>query len=331
VGSKRADNTGAGAKPSHKFTQNPAIELRHLRYFLAVSELLHFGKAAERLHIAQPPLSQAIRRLEQELGVPLLTRTSRVVKQTDAGRIFAAEARKILAAFDRAVAEVRKEGGVATRLRIGCALNLPIERLLRFLTALHALEPLLEAQVTHLTAPEQTQRLRAGDLDIGIFFHAREYDDIELNPLFPGELVSAIVQPEHPLAAKAVLEPADVRDETLVTPPRTGNPPLYDRLLASFAEAGYHFRGVEEAGGPSVRDLMISVAEGAGVALWPYLGGDVELSTIAVARPLNPPLRMPDTVLAWATAPERLPGSLIASLRDLAADVRRASEPDQES
>ncbi len=195
---------------------------------------------------------------------------------------------------------------------------------------MHELEPLLEAQVTHLAAPEQTQRLRGGELDIGIFFHAREYDDIELNPLFPGELISAIVPPEHPLAAKPVLGPSDVRDETLVTPPRGGNPPLYDRLLASFAEAGYQFRSVEEAGGPSVRDLMISVAEGAGVALWPYLGGDAESSTIAVVRPLNPPLSMPDTVLAWATAPERLPGSLIASLRDLASNVRQASESHQE-
>src|SRR5436309_15812072 len=97
-----------------------AIELRHLRYFLAVFEELHFGRAAERLHMAQPPLSQAIRRLEEELGVQLLQRTSRVVTATEAGRVFADEARKVFAALDHAVLEARRAGGLGAALRIGC-------------------------------------------------------------------------------------------------------------------------------------------------------------------------------------------------------------------
>ncbi|MDX6407991.1 MAG: hypothetical protein QOE13_1062 [Gaiellaceae bacterium] len=324
---QKSDNTGSaigtGTRSSH-----PAIELRHLRYLLAVSEELHFGRAAERLGIAQPPLSQAIRKLENELGVTLLRRTSRVVTQTEAGRVFAEEALNVLASFDRAVAEARKAGGVGTKLRIGCALHLAIERLLRFLTALHELVPALEAHVTHLTAPEQVQQLRRGDLDLGVFFHAEEYDDLEVRPLFAGERLVAFVPRDHRLAAKETLEPTDLVDETLITFPRKANPALHLRLLKSFAAAGYQFESVQEAGGCTARDLMVAVAEQSGVAFWTSIGEGSETSSIVVPRALDPPLTMPETVVAWATVPERLPASLTASVRDLAKELRRASDLD---
>jgi DNA-binding transcriptional LysR family regulator len=327
VESQKGDKTGSGTGPRER-TSQPAIELRHLRYFLAVSEELHFGRAAQRLHIAQPPLSQAIRKLEHELGVSLLRRTSRVVTKTEAGRIFAEEARNVLAAFDRAIAEARKAGGVGTKLRIGCALNLAIERLLRFLTALHEIEPALEAHVSHLVASEQVQRLRRGDLDLGIFFHAEDYDDLEMRPLFGGEPLAAYLPRDHPLSTKKVLEPADLAGETLITFPREPNPPLYDHLLTSFGEAGYRFKSVEEAGGLNARDLMVAVAERTGVAFWPEIGEGSEMSTIVIARALEPPLTMPDTVVAWAKRPERLPASLIEKMRDLAEVLRGPSEPE---
>jgi LysR family transcriptional regulator, benzoate and cis,cis-muconate-responsive activator of ben and cat genes len=329
VGPQKGDSTGSGTGPGER-SSHPAIELRHLRYFLAVSEELHFGRAAQRLHIAQPPLSQAIRKLEHELGVSLLRRTSRVVTQTEAGRVFSEEARNVLAAFDRALAEVRKAGGVGTKLRIGCALNLAIERLLRFLTALHEIEPALEAHVSHLVASEQVQRLRRGDLDLGIFFYAEEYDDLEMRPLFAGEYMAVYLPRDHYLAAKEALEPADLADETLLTFPRESNPALHDYLLTSFGEAGYRFKSVEEAGGLNARDLMVAVAERAGVAFWPRIGEGSETSTIVVARSLDPPLTMPDTVVAWTKLPERLPASLIQSVRDLAEVLRKTSDFDQD-
>jgi DNA-binding transcriptional LysR family regulator len=329
VGPLKGGSTGSGSGPGER-SSHPAIELRHLRYFLAVSEELHFGRAARRLHIAQPPLSQAIRKLEHELGVSLLRRTSRVVTQTEAGRVFAEEARNVLAAFDRAVAEARKAGGVGTKLRIGCALNLAIDQLLRFLTSLHETEPALEAHVTHLAASEQVERLRRGDLDLGIFFDAEKYDDLEMSPLFPGEHLAVYLPRDHHLAATEVLGPSDLVDEVLVTFPREANPALHDHLLASFGSAGYRFRSVEEAGGLNARDLMVAVAERSGVAFWPSLGEGGETSTIVVDRALDPPLTMPDTVVAWTVAPERLPAALIENIRRMAKTLRWESDPDQD-
>src|SRR3954469_18279523 len=118
-----------------------AIELRHLRYFLAVIEELHFGRAAERLSMRHPPLSQAIRVLEDELGVQLLERTSRSVTATQAGLIFAEEARSVLAGLDRAIAETRRTGGADSPLRIGCIPHLPLEQMQRFLDALQRRDP----------------------------------------------------------------------------------------------------------------------------------------------------------------------------------------------
>ena len=327
---QKTDSTGSSPGQGER-SSHPAIELRHLRYFLAVSDELHFGRAAQRLHIAQPPLSQAIRKLEHELGVSLLRRTSRVVTQTEAGRVFAEEARNVLAAFDRAVAEARKAGGVGTKLRIGCALNLAIERLLRFLTALHEIEPALEAHVTHLAAPQQVERLRRGDLDLGIFFYAEEYDDLEMSPLFAGEHMAVYLPRDHRLGAREVLGPSDLAGETLITFPREANPALHDHLLTSFGAAGYRFSSVEEAGGVNTRDLMVAVAERSGVTFWPSVGEGGETSTIVMARELDPPLTMPDTVVAWATVPERLPGALIENIRGLANALRRESDSNEGS
>jgi hypothetical protein len=127
-----------------------------------------------------------------------------------------------------------------------------------------------------------------------------------------------------------VLGPSDLAGETLVTFPRDANPALHDHLLTSFGVAGYHFRNVEEAGGLNARDLMVAVAERSGVAFWPLIGEGGETNTIVSARALDPPLSMPDTVVAWATVPERLPAALIENIRELANALRRESDSEQD-
>ncbi len=303
------------------------IELRHLRYYLAVNEELHFGRAAEKLHIAQPPLSQAIRKLEDELGVLLLRRTSRVVTPTEAGRIFAEEARKVLASFDFAVVSARRAGGVGSALRIGCLPHIPIERLFQFLEAVHERDPESGTQVTHLPQSDQVRGLRAGDLDVGIFHHAEDYADLEVEPLFPGEPLAAFLAPGHRLAATQKLRPDDLRDEVWITFPREINPALYDRMKDQFERAGYRFRKVYETGGTNARDLLLAAADSRGVTFGPSSLREVsETGGIVIRRSLEPALSMPDTVVAWRSDPPRHPEILLDSIRDVARELRLRSD-----
>jgi len=299
------------------------VELRHFRYFLAVAEELHFGRAAARLHIAQPPLSQAIRKLEEELGVRLFERTSRHVSLTDAGRVLAGEARKVLSDFEVAVAEVRRAGGAGAVLRIGCVPHLPIERLLRLLGVLHTSDPATPTQVRHLLGLEQVHELRSGLLDIGIFDYAEDHGDLDYEPLFSGERLAVFMPPDHPLAKKRVVGPKDLKKETLVMFNREVNPALYGRVIARIEEAGYTFAGVEEAGLQNVRDLMLAVAEGRGVVFGPFSFKELtEAGTIVTRRPIDPPASMPDTVVAWrANAPPQL-GAKLEMVRKVARTLR---------
>ena len=220
-------------------------------------EELHFGRAAQRLRIAQPPLSQAIRKIESELGVQLLERTSRMVSATDAGRALASEARKVLAAFDIAVAQARRAGGAAAALRIGCVPHLPIPPLLRFLGALHDRDPNIRTQVTQLDFLELGRLLATGELDLGIFHKAVDHNDLESAPLFVGEPLAAFLPPGHKLAKRSVLKPEDLQTETLVVFPKEAHPALHGRLLSLIGAAGYRFKGLRDAGGMHPRDNHI--------------------------------------------------------------------------
>ena len=304
---------------------SPAIGLRHFRYFLAVMEELHFGRAADRLRIAQPPLSQAILKLESELGVQLLHRTTRVVTPTEAGRVLAQEARKTLASFDLAVAEARRAGGAGSTLRIGCVPLLPMALLHRFLGALREHARDYQAEVTHLPSLDQVRRLQRGDLDLGIFHHAGDPEGIETEPLFAGESLAALLPTGHRLSSVPVLGPADLQEEILATFRRDVNPSLYDGLMSRIQDAGYRFRGVREVGGPSRRDLMVAAALGLGVAIGPFSTREVEEEPMVIRRALDPPLLMPDTVLAWRATPPRQLRPVLAAARDVARGLRGAT------
>ena len=289
-------------------------------------EELHFGHAAERLHIAQPPLSQAIRKLEDELGVQLLVRTSRSVTPTQAGRVFAEEARGVLASFERAVFEARRAGGTRAPVRIGCVPSLPVERLLRFLTQLQEREPGLRYQVSHLLSLEQALRLNRGELEVGIAYQVEDDRKLEFEPLFAGEQVAAFLQRGHRLAAKQVLTPVDLGSERLVVFPRSSNPAGFDRWMARVEKAGYRPEALVEAGGVSARDLLVAVAETGGIAFSPSafkedgLMDALELET----RSIDPPLSTPETVVMWHAKPSKQLRAIVKNVCEIARELRRS-------
>jgi DNA-binding transcriptional LysR family regulator len=300
------------------------IELRHLRYFLALSEELHFRRAAARLRMTQPPLSQAIQKLEDTIGVVLFERTSRVVTATEAGLVLAEQARKVLASVDVAVAETRRAGGVGSGLRVGFTPHLPIEQLLQFLRVLRRHDRNVRAEVRHAVAVEQLQSLRRGELDIGIMPWAANEEKLEFEPLFPGEPLAAFLPSDHPLASRKVLGPAELAQEALVSFPRELNPSLAASLGAQIERAGYRFRGVHETGGSNARDCVLAVAAGSGVALLPHRLKEVaDAGPHLLRRPLEPPLEMPETVLAWRTSPPAELRALLPAVRELARGLRR--------
>ena len=302
----------------------PAIDLRHLRYFLALADELHFRRAAERLHMAQPPLSRAIRKLERELGVPLLE-TTRVVTLTEAGKTLAAQARRVLSSFDHAVRDARRAGGIGCGLRVGFTPHLPIEQLLRFLETLHAHEPDLRVEVTHARAVEQVECLEDGSLDVAIVPEPNAEAGLESEPAFAGEPMAAFLPAGHALSGRGVLGPADLAEETLISFPHQVNPALSDWLRSQMEREGYRFRARREGDGMEARDWIVAVAADEGIALLPHRFKEFADAGALVTRcPLDPPLAMPDTVVAWrADGP---PAPLLDAARTVARELRRSRD-----
>jgi DNA-binding transcriptional LysR family regulator len=214
--------------------------------------------------------------------------------------------------------------GASAVLRVGCHPHLPIQRLLAFLGALGLHDPRLETRILHDRPMEQLRRLDGGELDVAILHDAGPRPDVESEPVFPGEPLAAFLPLAHPLTALHVLHPSDLLDVDLVIFPRAEDPALFDHLLAEIDDGTYRFRGIVETPGAHVRDVLLEVARGRGIAIGPRSLAELsDARAIVVRRELDPPLTMPDTVLAWrANAPQVMQQAL-SSVRDVARHLRR--------
>lgn len=260
------------------------LELRHLRYFVAVAEELHFGRAAARLHMAQPPLSQQIRRLEAIVDAPLLARTSRSVALTPAGAAFLDRARRLLAAADEGVEEAarigRGEAGVLDVGFVSSAITLGVpERLQAFRERFPDVHTRLhEGQTAQITG-----RLERGEVDVGIVRDAEVREGVFDTRVIATEGFVAVLPMGHPLAraGRARLSPGALRDEPFVFYPVTAGALAYRRnLLDPCRAAGFEPRVVQE--GSSWVTIFHLVGVGAGVTLAPASAAEIRPATVAV-------------------------------------------------
>ena len=245
------------------------MELRHLRYFVAVAEELHFTRAALRLNIAQPPLSQQIRALEGELGVQLFLRTRRSVALTDAGHALLVRAREMLAAARSLPGELQRVArGEVGLLRIGFSSTLPLTKLLRDVVADHRrTHPDVALNLREMHSQQQFDGLLRGELDVGLVrYNESAPEGIRLVVLRRDPL-RLVVPASHRFARRKSVAIAECRDEPFIGFPGdagTGTGPLLKRLCA---QAGFEPRIAQEAREATTQIGL--VAAGLGIAVLP--------------------------------------------------------------
>jgi DNA-binding transcriptional LysR family regulator len=241
------------------------IELRHLRAFVAVAEEQHFGRAARRLYVSQPPLSQQIQRLERALGAQLFDRGSRPIRLTDAGAVLLEEARRTLAQAERAITHTRRTGrGELGRLVVG-ALPSSFNSLLPLIVrSFRSTSPEVTLELHTMPAAAQAAALREGAIDVGFARQPVELQGLTAEALIDESLI-AVVPREHRLARRSVVAPRELAGEPVILFPRPEAPEFYDRIVA-FMER-HSLEPAEGLTAPDLHGQLGLVAAGLGITL----------------------------------------------------------------
>ncbi|MEG1210727.1 MAG: LysR family transcriptional regulator [Leclercia sp.] len=263
------------------------IELRHLRYFVAVAEELHFGHAAARLNISQPPLSQQIQALEQQVGARLLARTNRSVGLTAAGKQFLADSRQILGMVEEAAARAaRLHQGETGELRIGFTSSAPfISAVSDTLSSFRRVYPDVHIQTREINTREQIVPLSEGSLDLGLMRNTPLPNTLLWQRVLREPLL-AMIHRDHPLAAKPAVTLAELAQEPFVFfDPHVGTG-LYDDILGLMRRYGLTPVITQEVG--EAMTIIGLVAAGLGVSILPASFKRVQLDEmrwVAIAEP----------------------------------------------
>ena len=245
------------------------MELRHLRYFTAVAEELHFTRAAARLGIGQPPLSQQIQQLEREIGTPLFLRLPRGIALTEAGAQFLDDARAILASADRAIDMARRLGrGERGAITVGFTASAVFHPYLpRAIRAYRDRYPDVRITLTESNTISLLRGLRAGEVDVAFVRPPYVLDaEFESERVLDEPMLIAL-PPGHPLCRKRAVPIAELADEDFVLYPRPIGAGLYDAIQSACQRAGFGPRVIQEA--PQMASIVSLVAAGVGISIVP--------------------------------------------------------------
>lgn len=272
------------------------LELRHLRYFVAVAEELHFGRAAKRLHLSQPPLSQQIRRLEEILGYALLVRTSRSVALTSAGEAFLERSRRTLRMVQHDIEETRCIGkGEVGSLNLGFVGSAILAGLPAVFGAYRATFPGVQMRLYEAFTSRVIEGLENGALDAGILRDSDARETLNVTPLFSEPYV-AILPATHRCAIQKSISPGMLRNDPFIYFPRSAGARAFEKPLALFEGYGFRPQIVQEAShwltilnlvgaglGVSVAPACVRRIASPEVVCIPFRGARV-VSTIELAR-----------------------------------------------
>jgi DNA-binding transcriptional LysR family regulator len=258
------------------------VEIRHLRYFLAVAETLHFGKAAEKLGMAQPPLSQQIKKLERAIGYALFDRTTRGVKLTTVGQFFAERAVNTLAKLQDDVEMTRRVGaGKEGVLNVGFSGSVMFTALPKAIESYRRMRPNVELRLRELVTAEQIPALLDGTLAIGFLRDGEARDGLLLESILHEPYI-AVLPSFHKLARKKLISPIDLKDESFVLFARKMGSLAFDRTFACCEAAGFRPNIVQDA--PQWPTVLRLVAAGLGVSLAPACVGNLMMPGVTYRK-----------------------------------------------
>lgn len=298
---------------------NNGFDLRQLRYFVCLADELHFGRAAERLGMAQAPLSQQIKLMEERLGVSLFHRTTRRTRLTSAGQTLLRHAREILDAADRAIAHTRAMAGEATGRINVAGVNVAMTHVIPpVLAAFRKLWPAVIVDVVPLGTAEQLRTLETGEINVAFIRPTERAAYMQVETILSEGFVAALPR-GHRLAGKSDIALSDFMGESLI-----GYAPILGAnyatiMMTALRKAGLQARVVQEC--THTMAVATQVASGLGVAIMPSWITNIS-SPYLEFRPISELPRAIDLMVAWPTGePSSIVRDFIATTRSIAADL----------